>query len=74
MYIKIKVFPKSKKEEIRKIKENNFEIKVREKAEKNMANKRVIEILSDYFKINEKQIRIVNGHQSPIKMLSINID
>ena len=39
MYIKVRVFPKSKKEEIKKISDNHYEIKVKEKAERNEANK-----------------------------------
>ncbi|MCK5286023.1 MAG: DUF167 domain-containing protein [Candidatus Pacebacteria bacterium] len=76
MYIKVKVFPKSKKEEIKKTKgqENRFEVKVKEKAEKNLANTRVLELLAEYFEINKKDISIINGHHHPIKLLRINDD
>ncbi|MFH0845843.1 MAG: DUF167 domain-containing protein [Patescibacteria group bacterium] len=82
MYIKVKVFPKSRKEEIiyrgdLKIplnERNRFEIKVKEKAERNMANKKVLEILAKYFKIEEKDLKIISGHQHPSKLLSINDD
>lgn len=74
MYIKVKVFPKSKKEVIEKISENRFEIKVKEKAEKNEANKKILEILSKYFKIEEKNIKIINGHHHHSKLLSIDED
>ena len=74
MYIKVRVYPKSKKEEIKKTGENRFEIKVKEKAERNMANNRVIDIIADYFVVVRGKVKIVNGHQSPSKMLSVDID
>lgn len=74
MYIKVRVYPKSKKEEIKKVKDNRFEIKVKEKAERNMANNRVTGMIADYFRINRGKVKIVNGHQSPSKMLSVDID
>jgi len=46
-----------------------FKISVREKAENNEANKRVIELLQEHFKT--KNVRIVNGHQSPSKLIFI---
>jgi uncharacterized protein len=53
MLIKIKVFPLSKKEEIVKKKDDEFEVRVREKAEKGKANRTVIKVLANYFKIDE---------------------
>jgi len=53
MLIKVKVFPNSKEEEIIKKSEDSFEVKVREKPIKGEVNKRVLEILSFYFKIPE---------------------
>lgn len=68
MYIRVKVSAGVKKEKFKKINEDHFEISVKEKAERNMANTRVIEILSEYFKIPKNEIRIINGHRSPIKL------
>lgn len=71
MYIKIIAHVNSKKEEIKEIKEAHFEIWLKEKAEKNMANKKIIQILADFFKISAKNIRIVNGHHHPHKLLVV---
>ncbi|MBU4536416.1 DUF167 domain-containing protein [Patescibacteria group bacterium] len=71
MYIKVKVFPKSKKESLEKIKDFRFEIRIKEKAEKNMANKRVLELLAEYFKIRVKDVKIISGHHHPVKLLSV---
>lgn len=70
-YIKVTVFPESKKEEINLIGDNRFEIKVKEKAENNQANKKIIEILKSHFKNPEGGVKIINGHHSRIKLLKI---
>ena len=74
MYVKVKVFTNAKKESVEKIGENRFETRVKPKAERNMANRRVLEIIAEYFKIPVSKIRIINGHQSPSKMLSVDVD
>jgi uncharacterized protein YggU (UPF0235/DUF167 family) len=50
MFLKVKVFPNSKKEEIIKKSEDKFEIKVKEKAEEGRVNKRVKEVFGKIFK------------------------
>jgi uncharacterized protein YggU (UPF0235/DUF167 family) len=72
MYIKVRVLAGVKKEEVIKKKEDTYVICVRQKAERNMANKRVCEIIASIFDVSEKKVRIVSGHQSPSKILSIN--
>ncbi|MEO0300326.1 MAG: DUF167 domain-containing protein [candidate division WOR-3 bacterium] len=54
-----------------KISENSFEIKVREKPQKGEANKKVIKILSDYFKVPESKIRIIKGFKEKNKIFEI---
>ena len=71
MYIHIKVRANSKKEEFRKKNEDHFEISVREKAEHNLANARVLELIALHLNIPQSHIRIINGHHSPTKLLSI---
>lgn len=73
MFVKVKVVAGSKKEEIKKNKENSFLILVKEKAERNLANRRVCEIIAEHFKVSTKSVRIINGHQSPSKILSVNL-
>ena len=97
MYIKIKVIVDAKKEKIIKKSEDHFDISVKEPAERNLANKRVIELVRDYFKVYNpvrgkklslstrstpfesgpltgynREVRIVSGHRSPSKIISIN--
>lgn len=70
MLIRVKVFPKSKKEEIKKIKEGKYEVYVREKAEQGEANSRVIEMMTEYFP-GCRGIRLMAGATRPNKTLEI---
>ena len=60
MIIHVKVKPGAKEEIINKIDDNNYEISVREKAEDNKANVRVINILAKEFRVSYKKISIKN--------------
>lgn len=71
MFIKVRVIAGAKKEIIQKKTENSFILSVKEKAERNMANKRVCEIIADELSVPIKKVRIINGHQSPGKIISI---
>lgn len=69
IYIHAKVTAGAGKEVFKQKNEDHFLISVKEKAENNRANKRVLEILAEYFKIPKSKIRIVNGHHNPSKLL-----
>lgn len=71
MYIKVVVNVNSKKENLIQKNKDHFEIWVKEKAENNMANKKVIELLAKHFSISSKNIRIINGHHHPHKLLVV---
>ena len=73
MYIKVKVQAGAKREIITQKSKNSYIISVKEKAERNLANERVCKIMSSLFNVSRKNVRIINGHQSPSKMLSINL-
>lgn len=72
MFIHVKVKADSKKESLKQKSEDHFELSVREPAERNLANTRVIEVIALHFKIPVTKVRIINGHHSPSKLLSIN--
>jgi uncharacterized protein YggU (UPF0235/DUF167 family) len=73
MYIHVKVVADSKKEEIIYEKENYLKIYVKEPRERNLANTRVLEMLRELYP-SAKQIRIINGHQSPSKLISVDME
>lgn len=72
MYIKVKVTPEAKKEKFEEIRDDLFEISVKEKAKQNMANKRVQELIARHFGIMKGEVKIISGHRSPSKIISIN--
>ena len=73
MYIHVRVTPKAKKESVAKITETEFEISVKEPAERNMANKRVRELLAKEYEINVANVKILTGHRSSSKILDIRV-
>ena len=70
-YIHVKVTAGARTEKFYKISEDHFEISVREKAERNMANTRILELVAKHFKVPKNKVRIVNGHRHPSKLLVI---
>lgn len=71
MYIKVRVKAGAKRDEIEKVNENTFNVSVKADARQNMANKSVVSIVAKYLEIEENKVRIINGHQSPSKLISI---
>lgn len=70
MYIKVRVVTKAKKEELIELGKDRFEVHVKEKPEQNLANRRVISLMTDHFK---SPVKIVSGHHHPIKMMYVNV-
>ena len=70
-YIHIKVSAGARKESFKQKSKDHFEISVKEKAERNMANARVLEFVAEYFKVAVNKVRIVNGHRHPSKLLVV---
>ena len=69
--IKVKVWPNSKEEAIIKKSEDSFEVKVKEKPIRGLANKAIINLLSLYFKIPVSKIRLVKGFRESNKIFEI---
>lgn len=71
MFIKVFVTPGAKKEKIEG-KDDTLRISVREPAAQNLANTRVRELVAERFKAPVGKVRILTGHRSRAKMISIN--
>ena len=71
MLIKVKVYPKSKKEEVIKKSEDSFEAKVKEKPKQGLATQRVVELLARHFGISEKNVRLKKGAKQRNKIFEI---
>jgi uncharacterized protein YggU (UPF0235/DUF167 family) len=71
MYINVRVKTGQKKEIVEQLTPSRFSISVKEKAERNSANARVVKIIAERLGVPAKKVRIVNGHRIPSKMLSV---
>ena len=74
MYIKVHVIASAKKELVMRKGSDSYDISVREPAERNMANKRVLELVTRDMGLLPGSARIVSGHHSPSKILSVRVD
>lgn len=74
MYIKVKVMPSSKKECVERASSDIFLVSVKEPAKRNLANKRMVEIISEEFGVPSVKVRIVSGHHSRSKILTVDND
>jgi uncharacterized protein YggU (UPF0235/DUF167 family) len=70
-YIHAKVTAGAGKESWKEKNKDHFVVSVKEKAERNMANARVLALVARHFKVPLNKVRIVNGHRSPSKLLIV---
>lgn len=73
MYIHARVLAGAKREEVTEKTPDHFVVHVREPAERNLANRKVVELLATHFGLSSGKVRIISGHHSPSKLLSIDI-
>lgn len=69
--IELKVITRARKEELEKILENSYKVKVRVPPENGRANERIIELISEKFGVRKNKIRIVSGETSNKKIVEI---
>jgi uncharacterized protein YggU (UPF0235/DUF167 family) len=73
MYVKVKVDPGAKRERVVRENDNTFTMAVKEPAERNLANKRVRELLANAFGVTLQQVRLVTGHHSGSKIYEVEL-
>ncbi len=71
MYVKVRVTAGAKKEQVMRKSETEFAILVREPAARNLANKRVRELLSGAYGVPLGSVRLVSGHHAPSKIFAV---
>jgi len=72
MRLEVRVQPKSSKEEVKKFDENSYKVYMYEPAVEGRANKKLVEILADYFNVKKSDISILSGLKTRNKIVSIN--
>lgn len=71
MLINVKVITNASKDQVVQKTKSEFLIKVTTAPEKGKANKRIIELLADYFRVSKSDISIAKGQTSPRKIIKI---
>jgi len=71
MLIKVRAFPNSREESVSQTGDDSFEVKVREKPVRGLANARIRKLLAAHFGIMENKVRLVSGFSRPNKVFEI---
>jgi uncharacterized protein (TIGR00251 family) len=69
--IRVRVTPNARTASVVKVGETDYEVKVDEKAMGGRANGRLLELLSDYFKVPKSKISIARGAKSRDKIVRL---
>ncbi|RTZ59019.1 MAG: DUF167 domain-containing protein [Gammaproteobacteria bacterium] len=73
MLIRVKAKPRSKKEGVRQISEDYYEVRVNAPPEKGKANERIIQLLAQYFKVPKSAVKLVRGETSKEKLFEVKL-
>jgi uncharacterized protein YggU (UPF0235/DUF167 family) len=71
MYIKIDVKAGAREELFEQLSADSFRISIKEPAKQNLANKRIVELVREKIGKGRGMVRIISGHHSPSKIISI---
>ncbi len=71
MLIRVYVTPNAREARVVKVSEDYFEVRVNERAVGGRANKRLLEILSEHFKVPKSRIIIVKGTRTRDKTVQV---
>jgi len=71
MRIYVKVTPRAGKNEVTKIGDAEYKVKVTDPPEKGKANERVIELLAYHFKVPKSLVKIIAGRSAKIKIVDV---
>jgi len=71
MYINVKVITNTKTQQITELKPLYFKAKLRSIPEQGKANLELIDLIAKHFKCVKSEVKIISGHRSREKLLSI---
>jgi uncharacterized protein len=74
MLIRVLVTPNAKQARVVKVSDDYFEVWVDERAERGQANKRLLEILAEHFKIPKSKIILLKGTRTRNKTIQVTLD
>ena len=75
MTIRVKVIPKSSRDEIAcdKLEDGTWRVKVTAAPERSKANAAVCELVATHFRIPKSRVEVVSGHTSPLKQIRVDL-
>lgn len=73
MYVRVRVTPGARKERVERVAEAEYIMSVREPAERNLANTRVRILVANALGTRERDVRLVSGHRSPVKVFDVTL-
>jgi len=71
MILKIRVRPNSGKQNVEKIKDNEYKVNLKQNAEDNKANIELLKLLKEHFKAGSNNIKIIKGLKSRKKVVEV---
>jgi uncharacterized protein YggU (UPF0235/DUF167 family) len=71
VYVKVKVSPGARREEVTRLGADSFAVRVREKPANNAANRRVCTLVAAALGVAEGRVHIVRGHHARSKILEV---
>ena len=74
MLVKVHVIPNSRQSSVMTTGENALDVRMDQPAVDGRANKRLLEILSEYYKTPKSSITIVRGAKSRDKIVNIDLE
>ena len=75
VYVRVKVHPSASKDELKEVLiDGTYKINIAAAPEKNRANRRLIDFIAKNLDINAKNVIIINGKTSKIKLIKITYD
>jgi len=74
MTIRVKVIPKSSRDEIvGELEDGTWKVKVTAAPERGKANAAVCELIASHFKIPKSRVEVVSGHTSHLKQVRVDL-
>ena len=71
MYIQVKAKTGQRVESIAETKPGRFEVSIKQKPERGLANKRILEMVREHFGASAKNVKIINGYHTKTKLIKI---
>ena len=71
MLIRVYVTPNAREARVVKVSDDYFEVRVDERAVGGRANKRLLEILAEHFKVKKSRVSILKGTKTRNKLLQV---